>query len=309
MNVNLISIVIPVYNSESTLSELLERLTQVTSNLKYNFQIILIDDGSTDQSWNKIENLFTKYPTITALRLTKNFGQQAALLGGFKFCKGELIITMDDDLQHPPEEIIKLVSKFEETKASVVYGLPSNKQHSAIRNASSKAVTLTSASGNHQGSSFRLIKREIIEKIILNHQYNFLFIDALLNWYTSDFTTVEVEHHARKAGKSGYTFRKLFSIHFKTMINYSVLPLKLLIFGGILTSIISFFIGTFFIWKKLMFDVPLGYTSIIVAILFSSGLIFLGIGFLGLYIHKIYEFNLNKPVYFVNKILTLSNDN
>jgi glycosyltransferase involved in cell wall biosynthesis len=309
MNVKLISIVIPVYNSESTLSELLERLTQVNSNLKYNFQIILIDDGSTDQSWNKIENLFTKYPTITALRLTKNFGQQAALLAGFKFCKGELIITMDDDLQHPPEEIIKLVSKFEETKASVVYGLPSNKQHSAIRNASSKAVTLTSANGNHQGSSFRLIKREIIEKIILNHQYNFLFIDALLNWYTSDFTTVEVEHHPRKAGKSGYTFRKLFSIHFKTMINYSVLPLKLLIYGGILTSIISFFIGTFFIWKKLMFDVPLGYTSIIVAILFSSGLIFLGIGFLGLYIHKIYEFNLNKPVYFVNKILTLSNDN
>jgi glycosyltransferase involved in cell wall biosynthesis len=308
MKVNQISIVIPVYNSESTLSELLERLTEVTSNLKYNFQLILIDDGSTDQSWNKIENLFTKYTSITALRLTKNFGQQAALLGGFKFCKGELILTMDDDLQHPPEEIIKLISKFEETKASVVYGLPKNKQHSAIRNASSKAVTLTSANGNHQGSSFRLIKREIIEKIILNHEYNFLFIDALLNWYTSDFTTVEVEHHPRKVGKSGYTFRKLFSIHFKTMINYSVLPLKGIIYGGIIISFLSFLAGSYFIWKKLMFNVPLGYTSLIVAILFSSGLIILGIGFIGLYIHKLYEFNLRKPNYFVNKILTAKDD-
>lgn len=308
MKVNLISIVIPVYNSENTLSELLERLTKTISTLNYNFQIILIDDGSKDQSWNKIEDLFTKYPAITALRLTKNFGQQAALLGGFKFCKGELIITMDDDLQHPPEEIAKLIAKFDETKASVVYGLPSNKQHSAIRNVSSKAVTLTSADGDHQGSSFRLIKKEIIEKIIINHQYNFLFIDALLNWYTSNFVTVEVEHHPRKSGKSGYTFTKLFSIHFKTMINYSVAPLKSFIIGGIIISIISFITGSYFIWKKLMFDVPLGYTSLIVAILFSSGLIFLGLGFIGLYIHKIYEFNLHKPNYFVNKILTTTDD-
>ena len=130
----------------------------------------------------------------------------------------------------------------------------------------------------------------------------------MLNWYTSDFTTVEVEHHARKAGKSGYTFRKLFSIHFKTMINYSVLPLKAIIYGGITISILSFLTGSYFIWKKLMFNVPLGYTSLIVAILFSSGLIILGIGFIGLYIHKLYEFNLRKPNYFVNKILTATDD-
>lgn len=308
MKEKLISIVVPVFNSEPTIIELCNRIDTVFAELNYSYQLILVDDGSKDNSWKEIEKLNQQFPNLLAVRLTKNFGQHAALLSGFTFCKGEIVITLDDDLQHPPEEIKKMIHRFEETNADVVYGLPKNKQHSNLRNVSSKAVTLTSADGHHQGSSFRLIKIEFIEKIIQNHRFNFLFLDALLNWYTSNFESVEVEHHTRKKGKSGYNFLKLFQLHFKTMINYSVLPLRLIIYGGMALSIFTFVIGLWFIFKKIFFSAPLGYTSIIVAILFTSSLIILGLGFIGLYVHKIYEYNLQKPNYFVNQILPAKND-
>lgn len=303
-----VSIVIPVFNSEKTLEELCSRLKLVFNQLNLTYQLILVDDGSSDKSWSIIEQLNHQYDNLVAIRLTKNFGQHSALLSGFTFCNGDLVITMDDDLQHPPEEIVKLIGTYRTTNADVVYGLPKNKKHSTIRNVGSKTISLTSEY-RHNGSSFRLIKISFIKKIITNHQFNHLFLDALLSWYTGNFEMVEVEHHDRKAGKSGYTFFKLYKIYLRMLVNYSVVPLRILIYGGLLMSFITFLVGMRFVWRKLMFDVPLGYTSLIVAILFTSSLIILGLGFIGLYIHKLYEYNLQKPIYFVNKVLPSKNDN
>lgn len=309
MDIKLISIIIPVFNSEKTLEELYTRTSSVFKNLKYKFEFIFIDDGSKDKSWNVLEKLNKEHSNVTAIKFTKNFGQHSAILGGLTICKGELVLTLDDDLQHPPEEIPKLIHAYETSNSDVVYGLSRDKKHSNIHNAGAKTLAITSEYRDHQGSSFRLIKKELIDKIVKNHQYNFLYLDGVLNWYTTDFTIVEVEHHARKEGKSGYNFIKLVKLQYQTIINYSAIPLKVITFSALYIALFTFLIGLWFIFKKVFYDAPMGYTSIIVAILFSTSLTVYILGLIGLYVHKIFEFNLQKPTYFSSKILHKKDDN
>lgn len=213
MKENFTSVVIPVFNSAATMSELCSRIHNVFISLDRPYEIILVDDGSTDASWAEIEKIkISGNSNISGIKLSKNFGQHNAILCGFNFCKGDLIITMDDDLQHPPEEIPKLLLKYEETKADVVYGMPLDKKHSSMRKAGSYFVRSTSEHSSSKvqgGSSFRLIKRSLTDTIKNNHNHNFLFLDAILGWYTGNFASIEVSHAPRKAGRSGYTFQKL----------------------------------------------------------------------------------------------------
>ena len=172
-----LSIVIPVYNSATILNELVERITKAVNQTH---EIILVDDGSKDNSWNTIVKLKENYPTIKGIQLNKNYGQHNALLCGITSAIGNNIITMDDDLQHPPEEIPKLISKHEETGAQIIYGIPHNKKHDKIRKAGSYFVRKSSKyfanNPNGEGSSFRLINTEIINHIKLHHSNNYIFI-------------------------------------------------------------------------------------------------------------------------------------
>lgn len=303
----IISIVVPVFNSETTLLELFSRIDLVMTDLNKSYELILIDDGSKDNSWNKIEELKKQHPKkILAIRFVKNFGQQNALLCGFNFCKGDLILTIDDDLQHPPEEIKKLFIKHEETDADVVYGMPINKQHSMVRNAGSNFVKKTSSYSSKKnvgGSSFRLIKNEIIQEIKNNHNQSFLYLDATINQFTYNIEHVSIEHHVRKSGNSGYSLYNLISLYFNILINYSATPLKLMTYGGLISAFFAFLFGTHFIYKKVMHNVPLGYTSLIVSILFSTGLILFCLGIIGQYLYKLYHLQNKKPTYFIKSIL------
>ncbi|HVA98883.1 MAG TPA: glycosyltransferase family 2 protein, partial [Bacteroidia bacterium] len=140
-----ISVLIPVFNSQETINELFNRIDSAFSKIENKYQLVLVDDGSRDDSWNEIEKLKkANHEKIIAVRLAKNFGQHNAILCGFHFCKGDLVLTMDDDLQHPPEEIEKLILRQEETNADVVYGIPSSKKHTSLRNAGSRFVKITS---------------------------------------------------------------------------------------------------------------------------------------------------------------------
>jgi len=304
-----ISIVIPVYNSSGTLHELHERIKSACLPLQKKYQIIFIDDGSSDISWEVIEGLKKQNPEeIIAVKLTKNFGQHNALLCGFNYCKGDLIITMDDDLQHPPEEIAKLITKYQETGADVVYGIPINKKHSVVRNVGSNFLSGTSeyaqkSTGIKKGSSFRLIKGEFAHEMKENFYYNFLFLDAIINWNTGNIESVSVEHQVRKEGESGYTTLKLITLYFNILINYSATPLKLMTYGGLLASGVSFLFAIHFVYKKLIHNVPLGYTSLIVSILFSTGLILFCLGIIGQYLYKIYQFQNKKPPYLIKQTL------
>ena len=273
MNQPNISVVIPVYNSEAILNELVDRIAKVLANTSY--EIILVDDGSRDNSWSTITQLKTIHSTtVKGIQLNKNYGQHNALLCGMTNAKGKSVITMDDDLQHPPEEIEKLVAKYKETGAQVVYGIPHNKKHDKIRKAGSYFVRKSSKyfanNPNGEGSSFRLIDGEIINQIKLHHANNYIFIDEIIHWYTSDIALVDVTHHERKAGKSGYTLPRLIRLYLSVFINYTANPLKLMIYGGLVSSIVFFCIGIWFIVKKITVGAPLGYTSQIVSILFST---------------------------------------
>ncbi|MDQ3047167.1 MAG: glycosyltransferase family 2 protein [Bacteroidota bacterium] len=305
MNTTDISIVIPVFNSDQGLKELFLGINNSLQGKR--FEVIFIDDGSKDSSWETIEQLKKEHPgQITAIKLSRNFGQHNALLCGFNYCKGNVIITMDDDLQHPPAEIPKLLEKYNETNADVVYGTYGTKYHGVVRNAGSYFVRKTSrhaANTIGEGSSFRLIKKDIILKIRENHQQSFLFIDEIMQWYTSNVVTVSVNHAPRKHGSSNYSLMKLVNMYFDILINYTAVPLKLMTYSGLLFSLVTFCIGVRFIFRKIAYNVPLGYTSTIVSILFTASIILLCLGIIGQYIYKLYQFQHHKPPFSIQKII------
>lgn len=300
-----VSIVIPVYNSAESLKELLPRIETSMKNISH--ELILVDDGSKDNSWEIIEtHKKNSSHKVIAVKLARNFGQHNAILCALNYCDGDVIITMDDDLQHLPEEITKLIEKHEATDADVVYGVFEKKQHDMIRNAGSYFIKKTSkhtANTVGEGSSFRLIKKEIVNKIKENHQQNFLFIDEILQWYTANVALVPVTHAARKYGSSNYSYRKLVRMYMNIVINYTAIPLKLMTYSGLIFSFITFCIGIRFIFRKIMYNVPLGYTSLIVSILFTSSIILLCLGIIGQYIYKLYQFQHRKPPYSIQKVI------
>jgi polyisoprenyl-phosphate glycosyltransferase len=302
-----ISIIIPVYNGKDSLKELLNRINAVL-NTKYSYEVLMIDDGSSDNSWNEILTLKTEHPVILkGVKLKKNYGQHNAIMCGFSIAQGKFLITMDDDLQHPPEEILKLVETQKANQADLVYGLPKDRMHNSAKKAGSYFIRKTSKyfadNPNGEGSSFRLIKKEIVDSILQNQTSNYIFIDEIIHWYTSDIALVDVDHHKRKFGKSGYSFFNLVKIYINIFINYTANPLKIMIYGGLFSSAITFIFGVRFILKKIFVDAPLGYTSIIVSILFSTSLIMFCLGIIGKYIYNLYQQKSGKPLYGIQKII------
>jgi glycosyltransferase involved in cell wall biosynthesis len=299
------SVIVPVFNSEASLEELFSRLTSVMESIGKGYEFIFVDDCSLDNSWDVLKKIKQEHPqTFTAIRLAKNFGQHSATFCGFNFAKGNYIITLDDDLQCPPEEIPKLIRAMEENDSELVYGIYKRKKHSLYRNLGSKSIkNVSSLLGKPKdGSSFRLISKNIIQKILVHHQ-NFVFIDEILNWYTDYISFVLVEHHRRKYKSSGYSHRKIWSMFANIVFYYTTAPLKLMVYGGLVSSVFFFILSIFFVLKKILLNVPLGYTSLIVAILFSTSLILLSLGVIGEYLSRIYMVQNKKPLYSVKKVL------
>ena len=294
------SVIVPVYNSDSTLKELFVRIKNVFDNNKKTFNVIFIDDGSIDNSWEIIKNIKHENANIVnAAKFAKNYGQHNALLCGISLSESNAIITIDDDLQIPPEEIKVLIDSFEKSNYDLIYGVYLKKQHSLWRNIGSKIIKSYSKLNRNeqgQGSSFKIFRSELSKKL-LNHSQEFVYIDEIFHWYTRNIGYVNVKHEKRRLKKSGYTPSKIFKLTFNLMIYYTAIPLKLMVYGGFISSIVSFFIGLYYIIRKIYFHVPAGYTSLIVAILFSTSLIILGLGIIGEYIHRIYKMQNKKPSY------------
>jgi polyisoprenyl-phosphate glycosyltransferase len=300
------SVVVPVYNSEGTLLELYERIDAVFAQHGKEYELIFVEDGGTDNSWNVIRQIKEKNPEhIKGIRLSRNHGQHNAVFCGLAYATGDLIITIDDDLQVPPEEMPKLVIHYYEHPCDMVYGFYKKKKHSFIKNFGSRFIKKSSklfAKAPGEGSSFRLLTRPLVQNI-LNHSQEFVYIDELILWYTSDIGFVPVEHRKREDGKSGYTTMRLFNLLFQLTISYTAIPLRIMIYGGFASSIITFLLGIYYLWRKLVFKVPPGYTSIIVTILFSTSLIILSLGIIGEYLRKIYKVQHKKPAYTIKEMI------
>jgi len=300
------SIIVPVYNSESTLEILFSRTKAVFTTLGKVFEMVFVDDCSRDKSWEVLTQLKKQYPEeVIAIRLSRNFGQHNAVFCGLEYARGDQMITIDDDLQIPPEEIPKLIQSYNETDADLVYGFFGKKKHSMVRNLGSYFIKKSSRillQAPGEGSSFRLLSSELA-KNILKHNQHFVYIDELLLWYTGNISFVQVAHQKRSVNHSGYSTWKLMKLSFNIIIYYTAVPLRIMTYGGFILSILSFFLAIRFIINKIIHDVPLGYTSLIVAILFSTSIIMLCLGMIGEYLTRIYKVQNKKPPYSIKKIL------
>lgn len=303
-----ISVIVPVYESAKTLPDLTERLIVTISKISDAFEIIFVDDGSKDDSWSVISDLIEKNPeVIKGLQLMRNYGQHNALMCGFKYASGRIIVTLDDDLQNPPEEIHRLYEHLEETQSDVVYGLPRKRNDRYFRKFASIPIQyFIQKSIGLPGpvSSYRLIRRPVIDAII-NYKLNFTFIDGLISWNTSQITYLTIEHNHRGTGTSGYSIRKLIFHALNIITNFSLFPLQIASATGLLTALSGLSLGVFYIIQYSINNITVpGFASIIVAVLTLGGLQLLALGIVGEYIGRIH-LNINcKPQYTIRNRTT-----
>lgn len=284
------SIVIPVYNGSGTISELVSRICSVFKKKKFNdFEIVIIDDGSTDNSWEYISKFATQKKEVVAAKLAKNYGQHNALLCGFKLSQGDYIITIDDDLQNPPEEIPKMIKAIYGKDVDCVIGVPIKKKHAFYRNIGSELINVMYTivfrkPVSLKMSPFRVIKRSIVLQI-LEYSHHNPAIGSMLLSISEKIINVEVKHNA---AKSRYSLYKLIKLTLDNIVSFTTLPLKIVSLIGFLSFLSSILIVIYLIYEKVVNDsfAP-GWTSLIVLNLFFFGLILLSLGVIGEYLIRI----------------------
>lgn len=292
------SVVVPVYRGAATLGALHERITRFFDTRKATFELILVDDGSRDDSWKVIRELAARDPRVLGIQLHRNFGQHNATAAGIRAAQGRFIVTLDEDLQHPPEEIGRLIEHQAATGADVVYGIPSKRHHALWRRAASRLVMLIPR--HVMGiafdiSSFRLMTASATRAIREATRHD-LIVDICLTWVTTRIAAVEIAHAADQRGGSTYTIRKLLAVLFNLLCGYTILPLRLAVLAGSILSCIAFFFGLRAIYWKVTNNIDIeGYTSLIVATTFTGGLILIGLGIASEYIARIFMHINGKP--------------
>lgn len=219
-----ISVVVPVYNSENSLEQFYNVISKELKKIYNQYEIIMVDDGSCDDSYNIMKRLHREDSRVKIIKLDGNFGQQNALMCGFHYSTGKYVVTLDDDLQHPPEEIYKLKKKIDEGY-DVVYGIPIIRQHSFYRKMGSEITNylfnkICSKPKNIRISSFRMIRKKIIEEIVKD-KTSFVYISAITFKNTNKVANIVVQHNVRKYGKSNYNFYKLLKLFIKLYLYYS----------------------------------------------------------------------------------------
>lgn len=303
-----ISLVIPTYNSAANLGELYERIAMTCqTQLKMSFETIWVDDHSTDNTWQVLCNLQAQYPQQVAIvRLSKNFGQHNATLCGIRQAQGNILVTIDDDLQMLPENIKELYQKYQETECDLVYAVFNNEQQGKIRQIARNIFAIVQrweGINKGKGSSFRLMNRKLYQKLI-NNTHGFVFIDEICLWHTQMIEFVELKLYPSKRinQKSTYNMATLVGLSVNLIIFSSNLPLRIMTLTGFSASFISFLAILFLLYKKIFKNVLIGYTSIMISIFFSTGIILFCLGIVGEYLNKLYRIQKNMPIYSIDKI-------
>lgn len=305
-----LSVVIPVYNSQDSLPALLERLFSTLPQLADRYEVILVNDGSKDESWEIIQRSTTRFPELVGINLMRNYGQHNAILCGVRQAKYDLIVTMDDDLQHPPEELPKLLEKLAEGY-DVVYGSPQKMPHTFWRNLSSQLTKKILAfvmgiKTVREISAFRVF-RSHLRKAFDKYQNPGIILDVLLSWGTTKFASVTVNEVPRQYGRSNYSFGKLIGQAILILTGYSTVPLRI-------TSWLGFTITLFgvLVFFKVVFDYFLlgsipGFTFLASIISLFSGAILFALGIFGEYLARIFDKSMDRPAYVVADVLQMVN--
>jgi len=302
-----VSVVIPVFNEELVLHEFYPRLKKEAENWDKSYELLFVDDGSTDNSfelickWKKIDS------NIRVIKFTRNFGQQAAVLAGFRQSRGDIVVQIDSDLQNPPEEIKRLLGAFTD-EVDLVVTVPRKRRDSSLRILGSKvlhslAQALFGSRFKLNLSSFRAMRRSVIEKID-QCQDRSRYMAVLMSWMAVPTVHVEVDHHLRKTGQTKYGILPLLRLTWDLITGYSNFPLRLVTYLGLLGAGLGFAIMMFLLYQRLVAGILIeGFVVLSAVFSFFAGVQLLSIGFLGEYLGRVHLQIQNRPDYIVHKVI------
>jgi undecaprenyl-phosphate 4-deoxy-4-formamido-L-arabinose transferase len=300
-----ISVVVPVYNSEASLPMLVKRIQPALAALETPFELILVNDSSSDGSWSRIRELAARHHWIRGLNLSRNYGQHNALLCGIRHARFDTTVTMDDDLQNPPEEIVRLLAKLEEG-FDVVYGTPDKQQHGVLRNLASRVtkMTLASAMGAESArkvSAFRAFRTSLRDGFE-HYRGPFVSIDVLLTWGTTRFSAIQVRHDTRSLGASNYTLRKLLIHAANMMTGFTALPLQIASLIGFAFTLFGFLLLIFVLARYWMdgSSAP-GFPFLASIISIFSGAQLFALGVIGEYLARMHFRMMEQPPFMVRE--------
>jgi glycosyltransferase involved in cell wall biosynthesis len=298
-----ISVVAPVYRSEAILPELVRRLESVLVSIAENFELILVNDCSPDRSWDVISDLAGQYSWIHPINLMRNYGQHNALLCGIRAARYDVVVTIDDDLQHPPEEIPKLLKVLADGY-DVVYGTPEQERHGLGRDFASWVTKLTlqnvmGAEIARRVCAFRAFRAQVA-KAFAHYEGSFVSIDVLLTWGTNRFASTPVNHMPREQGTSGYTFRKLMTHAMNMMTGFSTMPLQMASLIGFVFTFFGIFVLAYVVVRYFVHGDPVpGFPFLASVVALFSGAQLFALGIIGEYLARMHFRSMQKPPYVV----------
>lgn len=305
----MVSFVIPCYRSTLTLPRVVQEICDTMETLSaYAYEIVLVNDASPDDTMDVIRQIVRDVPGVTGIGLSKNFGQHAALMAGFHEVRGDIIVCLDDDGQTPANEVGKLLAQIE-AGSDVVYARYSQKKHSLFRNFGSKVnermtrIMLGKPKELYLSSYFAA--RRFIVEDMLHYENCYPYVIGLVLRATKNISNVDVTHREREAGSSGYTMKKLFALWFNGFTAFSIMPLRIATVIGMLTAAAGFLYGIYTVIKKFVNPaVPVGFSSMMSALVFIGGMIMLMLGLIGEYIGRMYISMNRSPQFVVREKVT-----
>jgi glycosyltransferase involved in cell wall biosynthesis len=303
-----LSVVSPVYNSQDSIDELVERIEQTLSKAQITYEIILVDDYSKDESWEKISKLSTSKTHLTGIKLSRNFGQHKAITAGLSCAKGEYSCVMDCDLQDKPEDIIQLYEKVKEEKSDIVFTKKVRRSHSIFKNIGARLFNMAFnylvsdefVYSNSQIGSFSLLSRRAVDAFLDVKDVHRHYL-LILRWLGFKRSYVEVKHDERKYGESSYSTKKLILHALDGITSQSDKLLYMSVkasFGLLLLSLVAF---SYVIYRKIYHDLIPGWASIVAVQLLSTSAISVFLGIIGVYLGKTFEQTKNRPLYIIHK--------
>ena len=302
-----ISIVVPVFNEVDLIEELFSRIKKVCGGLRRTYEIVIVDDGSTDGSYEQLKKIQANDSSLRIVKFTRNFGQQAAVLAGFRISKGDIIVQLDSDLQNPPEEIPKLLSAMSEN-IDLVTTTHRKRLDSALRVMGSRCLLkigqmLFGDAVKLNLSSFRALRRSVVKKIEVCKDRS-RYMAVLMSWMGLPTAEIEVEHHERKKGNTKYSILNLLILSWDLVTGYSSFPLRTVTYMGMFGALLGFLMMAFLLFQRIVNGILIeGFVVLLAVFAFFAGVQLLSIGFLGEYLGRVHHQIQERPDYIVEKVI------